>query len=260
MAVRPIKDLVALVTGGSSGLGRATVEYLHRNGARVALLDLDKTDGKDVVSGLKENAIFTPADVRKEDDVAKAFEQVKNTFGRLDAIVNCAGIAYAFRTYNTGKREKGPLERYQHTLDVNVIGTINVIRHGVHLMMDNKLNDPADPRGVIVNTASVAAFDGQIGQVAYSASKGAITSMTLPLARELGPSGIRVCTIAPGVFSTPLLEKLPSKVKKYLASLVPYPARLGDTTEFARLVETIIQNEYLNGETIRLDGALRMPP
>lgn len=259
MAVRPIKDLVALVTGASSGLGRSTLEYLHKSGAKVALLDLPGSDGDNVVKELKNNAIFVPADVRKEDEVANALAQVKDKYGRLDALINCAGIAYAFRLYNSNKREVSTLDRYQQTLDVNVIGTINVIRHGVHLMMDNKLENPEQTRGVIINTASVAAYDGQIGQVAYSASKGAITSMTLPLSRELGSLNIRCCTIAPGVFGTPLLSKLPPKVQKYLSGLVPFPNRLGHTEEFARLAEHIIQNDYLNGTTIRLDGSLRMP-
>lgn len=214
-------------------------------------------------------------------------EDIKSNFGKLDAVVNCAGIAFAIRMYNPNKRTMADMDRYKKTFDVsnafnvvysvcfqvNVLGTINVIRQSVHLMMDKNIAEDEE-RGVVINTSSVAAFDGQIGQVifmkaffgtilifqtAYSASKGAIHSMTLPLARELGNSGIRVNTIAPGVFETPLLTSLPPKVQKFLSNLTAYPNRLGYPEEFAELVQHIILNKYLNAETIRMDAGLRMP-
>jgi len=256
--IEAIKGLTALVTGGSSGLGRAVAKLLHQNGANVAVLDLPVSDGKNFVGELGKNAIFTAADVSNEEQVAKALNDVKTNFGQLDAVVNCAGIAYAFRLYNSNKRAMADMDRFKRTLEVNVIGTVNVIRHSAHLMMDKSIEKDQE-RGVIINTASIAAFDGQIGQTSYSASKGAIHSMTLPLAREFSRESIRVCTIAPGVFETPMLTSLPQKVQQFLSNLTAYPNRLGHGEEFAELAQHIILNKYLNGETIRLDAGLRMP-
>ncbi|CAD6197150.1 unnamed protein product [Caenorhabditis auriculariae] len=258
-ALRATKGLTALVTGGASGLGRGTVETLARAGANVAILDLPQSKGAEVAKEIGGNVIFTPANVTSEAEVKAAFDQVKTSFGRVDAVVNCAGIAYAFKLYSISKKKMADLDKIQKTLDVNVIGSFNVIRHGVALMCEHE-KDEQGQRGVIISTASVAAFDGQTGQSAYSASKGAITAMTLPLARDFADDGIRFMAIAPGLFDTPLLASLPEKVRTFLSQLVPNPSRMGGPQEYGALVQHIIQNGYLNGETIRLDGALRMPP
>ncbi|KAL4226574.1 hypothetical protein ACF0H5_014559 [Mactra antiquata] len=254
-----LKNTVSLVTGGASGLGKATVERFIQQGSRVVICDLPKSAGQDVAKDLGENCIFAPTDVTREDDVAAALEQTKNKFGRLDNVVNCAGMGIALRTYNFGKNKAHPQDLFDKTLLVNVGGTFNVIRQAAALMNENEGNAD-EQRGVIINTASIAAFDGQIGQAAYSASKGAIVGMTLPLARDLHARGIRVNTIAPGLFLTPLLESLPDKVKTTLASLTPFPRRLGDPSEFAHLCQYIIENPMMNGEVIRIDGAIRMMP
>ncbi|CAL1529098.1 unnamed protein product [Lymnaea stagnalis] len=254
-----LKNVVGLVTGGASGLGRATVERFVREGAKVVLCDLPNSKGKELATALGENCIFAPTDVSSEQDVSKALEIAKDKFGRLDAAINCAGIGVAFKTYNFNKKKPHELEDFVKVLKVNTVGTFNVIRLSVGLIGDNHPNADGQ-RGVIVNTASVAAYDGQMGQAAYSASKGAIVGMTLPIARDLASQGIRVVTIAPGLFDTPLLASLPEKIRKFLASTIPFPARLGLPDEYAHLVQCIIENPLLNGEVIRLDGALRMMP
>ncbi|XP_057333660.1 3-hydroxyacyl-CoA dehydrogenase type-2 [Microplitis mediator] len=256
-----MKGLVALVTGGASGLGRGTVERFAKQGARVIAADLKSSQeqGEEFAKSLGPDVIFTPMDVTSTADIEKALELTKQSFGKLDALVNCAGIASAFRVYNFNKKVPHELETFARVLHVNTTGTFNVIRLSVGLMGDNTPNADGQ-RGVIVNTASVAAFDGQVGQAAYSASKGAIVGMTLPLARDLSTHGIRVCTIAPGLFDTPLLKSLPEKVRNFLAKSIPFPQRLGNPEEFAQLAQAIIENPLLNGETIRLDGALRMMP
>uniref|UniRef100_A0A1I7Y2V5 3-hydroxyacyl-CoA dehydrogenase type-2 n=1 Tax=Steinernema glaseri TaxID=37863 RepID=A0A1I7Y2V5_9BILA len=257
--IRSTKGLVTVVTGAASGLGHGTAARLINQGAKVAILDLPSSKGEEVAKALGKNCIFTPADVTNEADVKAAFAKVKSEFGRVDGTVNCAGIAYAFKLYNSKKGKMAELEKIQRTLNVNVIGTFNVIRYAVQAMGENK-KDEMGQRGVIVNTASVAAFDGQTGQSAYSASKGAIAAMTLPLARDFADDGIRVMTIAPGLFDTPMLSSLPEKVKTYLGQLVPNPNRIGNPEEYGALVQHILENRYLNGEIIRLDGSLRMPP
>lgn len=194
-----------------------------------------------------------------EGDVTKAVGVAKEKFGRLDVAVNCAGTAVAFKTFNFNKKVPHKLEDFARVLTVNTVGTFNVIRLSAGLMGENEPNADGQ-RGVIVNTASVAAYDGQIGQAAYSASKGAVVGMTLPIARDLSTHGIRVVTIAPGLFDTPMLQSLPEKVRAFLAKTVPFPQRLGNPSEYAQLVESIVDNPLLNGETIRLDGALRMMP
>ncbi|EGT36311.1 hypothetical protein CAEBREN_30512 [Caenorhabditis brenneri] len=196
--------------------------------------------------------------VTSEKEVQAAFAKVQAEYGRLDALVNCAGIAYAFKLYSIQKKKHVDFEKIRQTIDVNVLGTFNVIRHGVALMGEHE-KDANGQRGVVINTASVAAFDGQTGQSAYSASKGAIVGMTLPLARDFAGDGIRFNTIAPGLMDTPLLSSLPEKVKTFLAQLIPNPSRLGHPHEYGALVQHIIENQYLNGETIRFDGGLRMP-
>lgn len=254
-----IKNAVSLVTGGASGLGRATVERLARNGAKVVLADLSTSKGNDVAKELGDNVVFVPVDVSSEKDVENALQVAKDKFGRLDLAVNCAGTAVAFRTYNFNKSLPHKLEDFARVLTINTVGTFNVIRLSAGLMGVNEPNQDGQ-RGVIVNTASVAAYDGQIGQAAYSASKAAVVGMTLPIARDLSTQGIRVCTIAPGLFNTPMLASLPEKVRTFLAKSIPFPQRLGEPSEYAHLVQAIYENPLMNGETIRIDGALRMQP
>ncbi|XP_011874498.1 PREDICTED: 3-hydroxyacyl-CoA dehydrogenase type-2 [Vollenhovia emeryi] len=253
-----LKGVVALVTGGASGLGRGTVERFIKQGAKVVIADLPVSKGKAVAAELGEtNAVFAPMDVTSEADVQAALDLTKQKFGKLDVLVNAAGIAIAHKTYNSNKKIPHNLEDFSKVIQVNTIGTFNAIRLSVGLMIENTPNQDGQ-KGVIVNTASVAAFDGQMGQAAYSASKGAIVGMTLPIARDLAKDGIRVVTIAPGLFDTPLLQALPDKVRTFLAKSIPFPQRLGSPDEYAMLVQQIVENPLLNGETIRLDGALRM--
>uniref|UniRef100_A0A336LPQ3 3-hydroxyacyl-CoA dehydrogenase type-2 n=1 Tax=Culicoides sonorensis TaxID=179676 RepID=A0A336LPQ3_CULSO len=253
------KNAVALVTGGASGLGRATVERFVRAGSKVVLGDLPTSKGASVAQELGDNVIFVPVDVTSESDVNSALQIAKDKFGRLDVSVNCAGIAVAVKTYNFNKKVAHKLDDFAKVVMVNTVGTFNVIRLSAALMGENEPNVDGQ-RGVIVNTASVAAYDGQIGQAAYAASKAGVVGMTLPIARDLSTHGIRICTIAPGLFDTPMLQALPEKVRTFLAATVPFPKRLGDPAEYAQLVESIVNNPLLNGETIRLDGALRMMP
>ncbi|XP_053499901.1 3-hydroxyacyl-CoA dehydrogenase type-2 [Ictalurus furcatus] len=257
--IRKLKGMVGLVTGGASGLGRATVERLVNHGASAVILDLPSSDGHSVAAALGERCAFAPADVTSESDVRSAVDLAKEKFGRLDLAVNCAGIAVAVKTYNFKKDIPHSLEDFSRVINVNIAGSFNVIRLAAGMMGKNE-PDADGHRGCIVNTASVAAFDGQVGQAAYSASKGGIVGMTLPIARDLAPMGIRVVTIAPGLFSTPLLAGLPEKVQGFLARQVPFPSRLGDPAEFAHLVTAIAENPMINGEVIRLDGAIRMQP
>jgi len=254
-----LKGVVGLVTGGASGLGRATVERFVREGAKVTMVDLPTSQGAEVAKSLGDNCIFAPTDITKAQDVEAALALTKDTFGRLDATVNCAGIGVAFKVYNFNKGLAHSLDDFTKVQMVNTVGTFNVIRLSVGLMGANEPDDDKQ-RGVVINTASVAAFDGQIGQAAYAASKGAIVGMTLPLARDLASQGIRVNTIAPGLFDTPLLASLPDKVRAFLAKTVPNPSRLGRPDEYAALVQAIVLNKMMNGETIRIDGAIRMQP
>lgn len=240
-------------------MGRATVERFARQGARVVLADLSSSKGSEVAQEIGDNVIFVPVDVTSEKDVQTAVQTAKEKFGRLDLAVNCAGTATAVKTYNFNKDVPHRLEDFTRVLMVNTVGTFNVIRLAAGVMGINEPNKDGQ-RGVIVNTASVAAYDGQIGQAAYSASKAAVVGMTLPIARDLSTQGIRVCTIAPGLFNTPMLQALPEKVRTFLAKSIPFPQRLGDPSEYAHLVQSIYENPLLNGETIRIDGALRMQP
>lgn len=255
-----LKNTVALVTGGASGLGKACVERLVREGARVTLADLPNSKGQEIAKNLGETQCqFVPCDITKESDVQEALSATKDKFHRLDTSINCAGIGVAFKTYNFNKEKPHSLDDFTRVQMVNVVGTFNVIRLSVGLIGQND-PDMDGYRGVVINTASIAAYDGQMGQAAYSASKGAIVGMTLPIARDLSNQGIRCVTIAPGLFDTPLLASLPEKVRQFLAKNVPFPSRLGDPDEFAHLAQHIIQNKMINGEVIRLDGALRMMP
>ena len=249
-----VQGAAAVVTGGASGLGLATVRRLHKAGAVVGILDLPTSAGADVADSLGEGAVFLPADVRDEDSVKAALDQLGDA--SLRVLVNCAGIGAPAKVL--GRNGPFPLEQFKITVDVNLLGTFNVTRLAAARMVETNL--VGEERGVIVMTASVAAFEGQIGQAAYSASKGGIVGMTLPIARELAESQIRVNTIAPGLFATPLLASLPEEAKASLGAQVPHPSRLGDPDEYAALVEHIVRNPMLNGETIRLDGAIRMAP
>jgi len=246
----------AVVTGGASGLGRATAARLAAAGGRVAILDRPASAGAEVAKSLA-HAVFTPADVTSADEVSRAFDTARERLGGINVLVNCAGIGTAMKTY--GKAGPAKLEEFTRVINVNLIGTFNCIRLAAAHMAQNPPGADGE-RGVIINTASVAAFDGQIGQAAYSASKGGIVGMTLPIARDLAEQGIRVMTIAPGIFETPLLGTLPEPVRASLAKQVPFPSRLGQPDEYAALVCHIVTNGMLNGETIRLDGAIRMAP
>ena len=247
----------AVVTGGASGLGGATARELLAAGARVAILDLPRSNGEETARILGRGSIFCACDVTKGDQVEAAIDRAVKEFGGIRIAVNCAGIGWAQRTVT----KDGPhgLEPFQKVMEVNVIGTFNAIRFEADRMSKNP-PDADGERGVIVNTASVAAYDGQIGQVAYAASKGAVVAMTLPVARDLASLGIRVVTIAPGLFDTPLLAGLPEPARQALAANIPFPKRLGRPVEYAHLARSIIENGMLNGEVIRLDGAIRMPP
>jgi NAD(P)-dependent dehydrogenase (short-subunit alcohol dehydrogenase family) len=247
-----IKDAVAVVTGGASGLGLATTKRLLDAGAQVVVLDLR---GEDAVRELGERARFVEADVTDEAAVGKALD-VAESLGALRINVNCAGIGNAIKTLS--KDGPFPLNGFKKVVEVNLIGTFNVLRLAAERIA--KTEPLGEERGVIINTASVAAFDGQIGQAAYSASKGGVVGMTLPIARDLARELIRVVTIAPGLFKTPLLGSLPEEAQKSLGKQVPHPARLGDPDEYGALAVHIIENPMLNGEVIRLDGAIRMAP
>ena len=252
-----ITDKVALVTGGASGLGLATVKGLVAKGASAVIVDLPSSDGETVAKELGESVRFSPADVTNEGEVQAAVDLAASEFGGLHVVVNCAGVGFPGRVL-TREGAANDLERFEFVVRVNLIGTFNVLRLAAAQMAKQ---DPVDEeRGVIVNTASIAAFDGQIGQAAYAASKGGVVGMTLPIARDLATKQIRCVTIAPGTFDTPMLAGLPEEARAKLAEGIPNPHRLGNPDEYALLVTQIVENPYLNGEVIRLDGALRMPP
>lgn len=243
----------AIVTGGASGLGEATARHFAAEGAQVTLLDRDAERGEAVAREIGGHFIAT--DVTDEGSVQAAVDFAVERMGRITAAVNCAGIALGIKT--TGRDGPHPLDAFQRTVDINLVGSFNVARLAAVAMARNDA-EPDGARGVIINTASIAAFDGQKGQAAYAASKGGIVGMTLPMARDLAKDGIRVMTIAPGIFKTPMLAGLPDEVQAELARDVPNPARLGEPSEYGRLAGFIVEMGYLNGEVIRLDGALRM--
>ncbi|MGD6782296.1 3-hydroxyacyl-CoA dehydrogenase [Sutcliffiella horikoshii] len=252
-----IQNCVALVTGGASGLGEATVRNIVSKGGKAVVADLSEARGEILKEELGDSILFVKSDVTKEEDVRKALDNGMETFGYINTVVNCAGIGVAQKVLN----RKGPhsLEDFSKVISINLIGSFNVIRLAAERMKENEPNAEGE-RGVVVNTASVAAFDGQIGQAAYSASKGGIVGMTLPIAREFASFGIRVMTIAPGLFHTPMFDSLPAEARDSLGKMVPFPSRLGYPEEYAQLVQSIIENPMLNGDTIRLDGAIRMQP
>jgi NAD(P)-dependent dehydrogenase (short-subunit alcohol dehydrogenase family) len=252
-----IDGCVALVTGGASGLGEATVRMIVGGGGRAVILDRPGSAGEALARELGTRTLFAPADVTSAEEVSAAVATTVERFGTVHVAVNCAGVGAAMRTVT--KQGPMPLEIFERVVGINLAGTFNVIRIAAAQMAKNAPGADGE-RGVIVNTASAAAFDGQIGQAAYSASKGGVVAMTLPIARDLASLGIRVMTIAPGTFDTPMLAMLPEEQRQALAAQIPFPSRLGRPAEFAALAGHIIENAMLNGETIRLDGALRMPP
>ncbi|WP_170595368.1 3-hydroxyacyl-CoA dehydrogenase [Ruegeria arenilitoris] len=248
-----LSTTAAVITGGASGLGEATARYFAENGAQVTILDRDAERGTQVAAEI--GGYFAQTDVTDEASVAAAIALAMDKMGKITACVNCAGIAYGIKT--VGKDGPHPLDAFQRTIDINLVGTFNVSRLAAVEMAKNAPESDG-ARGVIINTASIAAFDGQKGQAAYAASKGGVVGMTLPMARDLASTGIRVMTIAPGIFMTPMLAGLPEEVQQQLAADVPNPARLGDPREYGRLAGFIVEMGYLNGEVIRIDGALRM--
>jgi NAD(P)-dependent dehydrogenase (short-subunit alcohol dehydrogenase family) len=254
-----IQGKSALVSGGASGLGAASVRMLVAQGAKVVIADVNEKVGQELAKEMGGAAIFVKTDVTNTDQVKVAVDEAGAKHGGLHIVVTAAGIGTAERVL--GKEGIHDLGKFVRTVQVNLIGSFDVIRYAAELMSRNQpLSDADGGRGVIVTTASVAAFDGQVGQVAYSASKGGIVGMTLPLAREFARPGIRVVTIAPGIFDTPLLAGLPEAARASLGEQVPFPKRLGQPVEYAALVRHIVENNMLNGETIRLDGAIRMAP
>ncbi|WP_424986317.1 SDR family NAD(P)-dependent oxidoreductase [Microbulbifer sp. S227A] len=248
-----LSSTAAIITGGASGLGEATARHFADQGAQVTILDRDTARGPTVATEIGGH--FAETDVTDEDSVAAAIALAKTRMGRITACINCAGIAFGIKT--VGKDGPHPLDAFRRTLDINLAGTFNVARLAAVEIARND-PEPDGARGVIINTASIAAFDGQKGQAAYSASKGGVVGLTLPMARDLASSGIRVMTIAPGIFMTPMLAGLPEEVQQQLAADVPNPARLGDPSEYGQLAGFIVEAGYLNGEVIRIDGALRM--
>jgi NAD(P)-dependent dehydrogenase (short-subunit alcohol dehydrogenase family) len=249
-----IRGNAFLITGGASGLGAATARLIAEHGGKVTLADLNEAAGNVLASEL--GGLFVKCDVSREDDAMQAVAAATG-LGSLVGLVNCAGVAPAIKT--VGKDGPHPLDAFRRTIEINLIGTFNVVRLAAVAMAKNAPNANGE-RGVIVNTASVAAFDGQIGQAAYAASKSGVAGMTLPIARDLSRNGIRVMTIAPGIFETPMLLGMPKEVQDSLGAMVPFPPRLGKPSEYAMLVKQILDNPMLNGEVIRLDGAIRMQP
>ncbi len=251
-----LKNKVAVVTGGASGLGRATVEKFAKRGCKVAIFDLNAEAGAELARDLDGDAIFCEVDVSEDDSIAAGIEAAMAAFGAIHICVNCAGRGGG-ATKTVGREGAVPMELFRDVININLVGTFSVLSQAAAKMSDNEPDENGE-RGVIINTASIAAYEGQKGQVAYAASKGGLVSITLPIARDLAYYGIRIVTIAPGLFETPILKGLSPEVKEGLAKGIPNPSRLGDVAEFAALAEHIVSNRYINGETIRLDAALRM--
>ncbi|MFB7141760.1 3-hydroxyacyl-CoA dehydrogenase [Gottfriedia sp. NPDC056225] len=253
-----IRESIAIVTGGASGLGAGTVRMIVENGGKAAIFDLNEERATSLIAELGEdNVCFEKTDVSSEESVKNSLKNVLTKYGSINTVVNCAGIVLAEKVI---KRDGiHSLESFQKIINVNLVGTFNVIRLAAEQMINNEPNEFGE-RGVIINTASVAAFDGQMGQAAYGASKSAVAGMTLPIARDLSRYGIRVMSIAPGIFETPMFDVLPEKARESLGNMVPFPSRLGKPSEYAHLAKSIVENPMLNGEVIRLDGAIRMQP
>lgn len=252
-----VQGKTIFITGGASGLGAACARRLGQQGANVVIADVNQETGSTLEQELGTNALFVQTNVTDEDSVQSALQQAVEKFGGIQGVINCAGVGVAEKVIGREGPEK--LESFTRVITINLIGTFNVIRLAGVIMSQNTPEESGE-RGVIINTASIAAFDGQIGQAAYSASKGGIVGMTLPIAREFARYGIRVMTIAPGIFDTPLMGSLPEPARKSLEQQVPFPSRLGRPEEYAFLAQHIIENEMLNGEVVRLDGAIRMGP
>ena len=255
-----LKNKVAIITGGASGLGEATARRYHAHGTKVAIFDLNTERGEALVSELGSNAIFCQVNVSDEESVTKAIDTTMAEFGAIHICNNFAGIGSASKTYDARKDVPHTLDSFKKVLDVNLIGTFNVTRLAAQQMSKNDAVTDCGQRGVIINTASVAGYEGQIGQVAYTASKGGVIGMTLVIARDLAQLGIRCNTIVPGLIHTPLFDSLPEHVFKALEATVPNPMRLGKPDEIAMLSQQIVENDYINGECIRMDGGIRMTP
>lgn len=253
-----LQDKVAFITGGASGLGRATAENFINAGAKVMVFDLNEDNARQTAEELGPNASYAAGDVADEDAVKAAVDKTVETFGTIHINLNSAGIGSAART--VGKDGPMPLKDFEFVVRVNLIGTFNVLRLCAEVMQNNEATTEDGERGVIVNVASVAAFDGQIGQAAYSASKGGVAGMTLPIARDLSRQAIRVCTIAPGIFETPMMAAAPPQVREPLIEMTQFPKRLGNPADFAQTVAYLVNCNYMNGETIRLDAGIRMQP
>lgn len=253
-----MEEVSAVVTGGASGLGEATVRRIVANGGKATILDLQTEKGKRLANELEGSATYVDTDVTDESSVQNAVNQAVEAYGSINTVINCAGIGNGEKTYSSSKGVHN-LKTFTKVIEVNLIGTFNVIRLASEKMSTNEPNGNGE-RGVVINTASVAAYEGQIGQAAYSASKGGIVGMTLPIARDLSNMGIRVLTIAPGLIDTPLFAELPDKARDALGEMVPFPPRLGYPEEYAMLANSLIENPMMNGETVRLDGAIRMQP
>jgi len=251
-----LKNKVAVVTGGASGLGRATVETFVQRGCNVAIFDLNPDAGNELAESLGSQVIFCEVDVSQDDSISTGIEAAVEAFGAIHICVNCAGRGGG-ATKTVSRKGAFPMELFRDVININLIGTFSVLSQAAEKMAENEPDENGE-RGVIINTASIAAYDGQKGQVAYAASKSGLVGITLPIARDLAYYGIRIATIAPGLFDTPILKGLTPEVKEGLAKNIPNPARLGDVEEFAKLAEHIVNNRYINGETIRLDAALRM--
>ena len=253
-----IKNKVALVTGGASGLGAATVRLLLEEGAGKAIIfDANEETGNQVADELGEKILFVKTDVTVDEEVKAGVQQAADHCGEIHIVINCAGVGIPTKVFS---RKSGPMsyQSFNHVIQVNLLGTMNVIRHCIEKMVSNQATNEDGEKGVVINTASIAAFDGQVGQSAYSASKAGVVGMTLPIAREFASYGIRVMTIAPGLFNTPMMAGLPDPARKALIADVPFPKRLGHAREYALLVKSIVENTMLSGETIRLDGAIRL--
>jgi NAD(P)-dependent dehydrogenase (short-subunit alcohol dehydrogenase family) len=252
-----IKDKIVMITGGASGLGLATAKHLAVRGAKIVLLDLNEENLESAPKEIDGETLTFKTNVTEEESVQNAIDQTLEKFGALHGLVNCAGIGSASKTVS--KNGAHPLDYFKLVVEINLIGTFNVLRLAAEAMGKN-IPETDNECGVIINTASVAAFDGQVGQVAYSASKGGVAAMTLPIARDLARMGIRINTIAPGIFDTPMMAMASDEIRKPLIEMTQFPKRLGYPDEFAKLAAQIIENPFLNGETIRLDGAIRMQP
>ena len=250
-----VKDKVAIITGGASGLGEACLRNLVKDGAKVAIIDIDADRSEKLINELGSQVLFVKVDVTNSESAEIGIQKVVTSFGAIDIAINCAGVGTPAKVFS--KKGAQPLEVFNRVVQINLVGTFNIVRLAVEQMIKNQ-PDANGERGVIINTGSVAAFDGQIGQAAYSATKAAVVGMTLPIARECAEYGIRIMTICPGIFETPMMAGFPDHVRDSLGKMVPFPSRMGKPAEFAALTRHIIDNPYLNGEVIRLDGAIRM--